>query len=133
LSSTVILLATYVLVGVTVIAVGGPNKVDEFSDNPGILGAIADDVLGPLAFTVTLSIIVSGLASAQTTIIPSSRTSLSMAHAGALPRAFARIHPRFRTPGFWTIAVGIVATAWYVGGSIASQSFLTTRLARYPS
>jgi amino acid transporter len=128
LSSTVILLATYVLVGVTVIAVGGPNKVDEFSDNPGILGAIADDVLGPLAFTVTLSIIVSGLASAQTTIIPSSRTSLSMAHAGALPRAFARIHPRFRTPGFWTIAVGIVATAWYVGGSIASQSFLTDSL-----
>jgi amino acid transporter len=51
-----------------------------------------------------------------------------MAHAGALPRAFARIHPRFRTPGFSTIAVGIVATAWYVGGSIASQSFLTDSL-----
>jgi amino acid transporter len=128
LSSTVILLATYMLVGVTVIAVGGPNKVDEFSDNPGVLGAIADDVLGPLAFTVTLSIIVSGLASAQTTIIPSSRTSLSMAHAGALPRAFARIHPRYRTPGFSTIAVGIIATAWYIGGSIASQSFLTDSL-----
>jgi amino acid transporter len=128
ISSTVILLGTYVLVGITVIAVGGPDKVDNFSDNPGILGAIADDVLGPLAFVVTLAIIVSGLASAQTTIIPSSRTSLSMAHAGALPRAFARIHPRFLTPSFSTIVVGIIATAWYVGGSIASQSFLTDSL-----
>jgi amino acid transporter len=128
ISSTVILLGTYVLVGITVIAVGGPDKVDNFGDNPGILGAIADDVLGPLAFVVTLSIIVSGLASAQTTIIPSSRTSLSMAHAGALPKAFARVDPRFRTPGFSTIAVGIIATAWYVGGSIVSESFLTDSL-----
>jgi amino acid transporter len=128
LSSTVILLVTYVFVGVTVLAVGGPNEVDNFSNNPGVLGAIADHVLGPLAFVVTLAIIVSGLASAQTTIIPSSRTSLSMAHAGALPRAFARIHPSFRTPGFSTIAVGIIATAWYIGGSIASESFLTDSL-----
>jgi amino acid transporter len=98
ISSTVILLGTYVLVGMTLIAVGGTDKVDNFADNPGILGSIADDVLGPLAFLVTIAIIVSGLASAQTTIIPSSRTSLSMAHAGALPKAFSHIHPRFRTP-----------------------------------
>ena len=128
LSSTVILLATYVLVGITVLAVGGVDKVDNFADNPGILGNIAGTVLGPLAFIVTLSIIVSGLASAQTTIIPSSRTSLSMAHAGALPKAFARVNPRFKTPEFSTIVVGVIATAWYVGGSIASQNFLSDSL-----
>jgi amino acid transporter len=128
LTSTVILLGTYVLVGMTVIAVGGVDKVDNFADNPGILGNIAGTVLGPLAFIVTLSIIISGLASAQTTIIPSSRTSLSMAHAGALPRAFAHIHPRFSTPEISTIVVGVIATAWYVGGSIASQNFLSDSL-----
>ncbi len=116
------------LVGITVIAVGGVDRVDNFADNPGILGNIASTVLGPLAFIVTLSIIVSGLASAQTTIIPSSRTSLSMAHAGALPKAFAHIHPRFKTPEISTIVVGVIATAWYVGGSIASQNFLSDSL-----
>lgn len=128
LASTVILLATYVLVGLTVIAVAGAKEVKQFGDNPGILGSIAHDVLGPFAFIVTLAIIVSGLASAQTTIIPSSRTSLSMAHSGALPRKFANVHPRFKTPDFSTIVVGIVATGWYVGGSIASASFLADSL-----
>jgi amino acid transporter len=128
IASTLILLATYVLVGMTVIAVAGAKEVKQFGDNPGILGSIAHDVLGPFAFIVTLAIIVSGLASAQTTIIPSSRTSLSMAHSGALPRKFANIHPRFKTPDFSTIVVGIIATAWYVGGSIASASFLADSL-----
>jgi len=128
LASTVILLATYVLVGMTVLMVGGVDRVDNFADNPGILGSIADTVLGPLAFVVTMAIIVSGLASAQTTIIPSSRTSLSMAHAGALPKAFAHIHPKFKTPEISTIVVGVIATAWYVGGSIASQNFLSDSL-----
>jgi len=128
LTSTVILLGTYVLVGITVLAVGGVHEVKQFSDNPGILGAIANTVLGPLAFIVTLAIITSGLASAQTTIIPSSRTSLSMGHAGALPAAFARIHPKYKTPALSTIVVGIIATAWYVLGSLISENFLNDSL-----
>jgi amino acid transporter len=128
LTSTVILLATYVLVGITVLSVGGTHEVAKFSNNPGILGAIADDVLGPLAFVVTLAIITSGLASAQTTIIPSSRTSLSMGHAGALPGAFATVHPRFKTPAVSTIVVGVIATAWYVVGSLVSEDFLNDSL-----
>jgi amino acid transporter len=41
---------------------------------------------------------------------------------------FARVHPRFRTPDVSTITVGIVATLWYVGGSIASSNFLADSL-----
>jgi amino acid transporter len=54
LASTVILLATYMLVGIAVIAVAGTKEVKGFGDNPGILGSIAHDVLGPFAFLVTL-------------------------------------------------------------------------------
>jgi amino acid transporter len=85
---------------------------------------VADDVLGPLSFLVALAIITSGIASTQTTILPASRTSLSMAAQGAFPRIFARIHPRFLTPDFSTIVIGVVATAWYVGASIVSDNFL---------
>jgi amino acid transporter len=71
-----------------------------------------------------LAIITSGLASTQTTILPASRTSLSMATQGAFPRVFARIHPRFLTPDFSTIVIGVVATTWYLGAAIVSDNFL---------
>jgi amino acid transporter len=122
--STVILLATYIGVAVTMIAVAGLEKVERFADDPGLFGAVADDVLGPFAFLLVLAIVTSGLASTQTTILPASRTSLSMATAGAFPKAFARIHPKFETPDFSTIVIGVVATVWYVGASIVSENFL---------
>jgi amino acid transporter len=124
LTSTVILLVTYVAVAVALIAVAGLDKIDRFDDNAGVLGSVAKDVLGPLSFLVVVAVIVSGISSAQTTILPGSRTSLSMAVSGALPRAFARIHPRFLTPDVGTIVVGVAATIWYVGASIVSENFL---------
>ena len=73
---------------------------------------------------LVVAVIVSGISSAQTTILPGSRTSLSMAAAGALPKAFARIHPRYLTPAFGTIVVGALATLWYVPGRLISENFL---------
>ena len=81
-------------------------------------------MLGPLAFLVVLAVITSGIASTQTTILPASRTSLSMAAAGALPEELRRIHPRFLTPDFGTIVIGVIATVWYVGASLVSDNFL---------
>jgi amino acid transporter len=125
LASTVILLATYVLVAVALIAYAGLGKVENFDDDAGVLGAVSGDVLGSdLGKLVVIAVIVSGISSAQTTILPGSRTSLSMAVAGALPRKFASIHPRFLTPAFGTIVVGGLATAWYVPGKLISENFL---------
>jgi amino acid transporter len=98
--SVVVLLATYVGVAIVVLGIAGVDKLQRFDDNSNILGNIADDVLGPLSFLVALAIITSGIASTRTTILPASRTSLSMATQGAFPRIFARIHPRFLTPDF---------------------------------
>ena len=122
--STVILLGTYVLVAVATIAYVGLGRIAAFDDDAGVLGAVADGVLGSLGFLVVLAVITSGLSSAQTTILPSSRTTLSMARAGAMPRALGAVHPRFLTPHVSTIAIGVLAVAWYVVASLISDNFL---------
>ena len=106
------------------IAVSGLALIEEYDDDAGLFGAAADLVLGPLAFLLVLSIITSGIASTQTTILPASRTSLSMAVAGAFPKAFARIDARHETPAFGTWTIGIASILWYVGASLVSDNFL---------
>jgi amino acid transporter len=122
--SVLILLATYVGVAMVLIAVAGLKKVERFDDSVNVLGAVAKDVLGPLAFLIVVAVIISGIASTQTTILPASRTSLSMAVHGAFPGVFARIHPRFLTPDVGTITIGVIAVLWYVGASLVSDNFL---------
>ena len=112
--STVILLVTYVITTVAVVAYAGLDRVAEFEDDAGIFGALATDVLGSgLDKLVVIAVILSALASTQTTILPASRTTLSMARQGAFPEAFGRVHPRYLTPHVSTIAIGIIASVWF--------------------
>ena len=122
--STVILVVTYLGVGIVTIAAGGVGFVTDFDDDDALFGAIGDIVLGPLSFILLLSIITSGIASTQTTILPASRVSLSMASVGAFPKAFAKVDPRYGTPAFSTWFIGGVAILWYVGASTVSDNFL---------
>lgn len=122
--STIVLLVTYLGVGVVTIAAGGVDFVTGYADDDALFGAIGDLVLGPLSFVLLLSIITSGVASTQTTILPASRVSLSMASAGAFPAAFARVDPRYGTPAFATWFIGSAAILWYVGASAISDNFL---------
>ena len=71
-----------------------------------------------------LAVLTSALASTQTTILPASRTSLSMARQAALPKAFGEVSPRWFTPVFSTVAVGLLAIAWYVPLNLLAQGTL---------
>jgi amino acid transporter len=125
LISTVILLVTYVGVATAVLAWKGLGGAAAFDDDEGILAAYAQGVLGDdLGKIVLFAIVVSALASTQTTILPAARTSLSMARHEALPNAFGEVSPRFLTPVFSTVAVGVLAVAWYVPGKLISENFL---------
>jgi amino acid transporter len=123
--STVILLVTYLGVTTAVIAYAGLETLAEYDDDDAIFAALGADVLGsPWDKLVILAILTSAIASTQTTIIPSSRTSFSMARQGALPRLFAAIHPRFHTPWFSTSVIAGLAILWYVPVNALSENFL---------
>jgi amino acid transporter len=125
MASTVILLGTYVLVAIAIIAYVGLERVEVFDDNARILAIAGNAALGSdLGKLLIVAVIISGISSAQTTILPGSRTSLSMAAAGAFPKPFASIHPRYLTPAFGTIVVGGLAVLWYVPGRLISENFL---------
>ena len=112
--STVILLVTYVVTTVAVVSFAGLDRIAEFEDDAGIFGALATDVLGsPLDKLVVIAVVLSALSSTQTTILPASRTTLSMARQGAFPEAFGRVHPRFLTPHVSTITIGVIASVWF--------------------
>ena len=67
-----------------------------------------------LARLLILMVLSSAAASTQTTILPTARTTLSMAAYKALPRAFAKMHPRYLTPTVSTIVMGAISIALYI-------------------
>jgi amino acid transporter len=114
--STVILLVTYVAVAVAVVSFAGTTWLTDNADSEeAIFADLADLVMGPWGWVVLASVATSAIASTQTTIIPASRTGLSMARRHALPAAMGRIHPQHRTPDVSTWTVAAIAIVWYVG------------------
>ncbi|EGX57643.1 putative amino acid transporter [Streptomyces zinciresistens K42] len=113
--STVILLVTYVSVAIAVVAYAGPAFLaDNADEEEFIFALLAGKAMGSWDWVVLLAVSTSGLASTQTTIIPASRTALSMARRQALPSPFGHISPRFRTPDVSTWWVAAIAIAWYL-------------------
>jgi amino acid transporter len=68
-----------------------------------------------------LMVLSSAAASTQTTILPTARTTLSMAAYKALPGSFARTHPRYLTPTVSTVAMGAISVALYVAMNFMSS------------
>lgn len=121
LISTVILMLTYVAVTVAAIAYAG---LDALTDSEDIFYTVKDALFGPWAWLLVLAVMISAISSTQTTILPTARGTLSMAVYRALPKRFGQVHPRFRTPGFSTLVMGVVATVFYVGMTFVSENFL---------
>jgi amino acid transporter len=126
--STLILLAIYVIVAVAAQAVHGDEFLRHNKDD--VLSALGSDVFGsPLDKLLIIAVLTSAAASTQTTILPTARTSLSMGAVRALPRIFARVHPRFQTPDFSTILMGVLSVVWYVGLTFISEDILGDSIA----
>ncbi|MFE6750654.1 APC family permease [Kitasatospora purpeofusca] len=127
--STLVLLGTYLFTAFAAIAFAGTGDSGTGlgnADNAGdILAALAPPVLGTaLSKVMQLAVCVSAVSALLTCLVGSSRGTLSMAAHGALPRAFARIHPRHRTPGFGTVFLGTAAAGLLVLLTLVSERFL---------
>jgi amino acid transporter len=127
--STVILLATYLLVAVAVqsyagfetdgIGLGNEENIDD------VLTVLGDPVMGAtMASLLLLTVAISAASSTQTTILPTARGTLAMAVYGAIPKKFAEVHPRYHTPSFSTLVVGATAIFFYLVLSFVSQNTL---------
>jgi amino acid transporter len=137
--STVILLLTYALVSVATIAFAGVGtsgiglgNVDNADD---VFAAMGHEVFGGgavgwvMVHLLAICVLTSASASTQTTILPTARTSLSMAAYGAAPKRFARIHPRYLTPTDSTLWMGGVSIVFYVGLTLTSENILADTIA----
>jgi amino acid transporter len=136
--STVLLLATYILVAMAAQSFAGVGDkgigLGNGDNSNDVLSVLGHAVFGSSwvgsVFTHLLLVMVlsSAAASTQTTILPTARSSLAMAVYQALPSAFARIHPRYLTPTVSTVVMGSASAVIYVAlnymssGSVISDS-----------
>jgi amino acid transporter len=122
--STLLLLITYAIVIVAVVAFAGTGTKGIGLQNPSntsdVLSVLGGAIFGGGGFgtfltrLLILMVLSSAAASTQTTILPTARTTLSMAAYKALPDSFSKIHPRYLTPTVSTIVMGAVSIALYV-------------------
>jgi amino acid transporter len=126
--STVILLGIYLIVAVAAQAYAGVDEL--IANQEDVLSALGTEVFGtPLDKILIIAVLTSAAASTQTTILPTARTTLSMARAQAMPKSLGKVHPRYLTPHVSTILMGAASILWYVGLTLVSEDILFDSLA----
>jgi len=126
--STLILLGIYIVVAVAAQAYDGVKGLT--TEPEDVLSHLGAEVFGsPLDKILIIAVLTSAAASTQTTILPTARTTLSMARAHAMPGSLGKVHPRFLTPHVSTILMGALSIVWYVGLTLVSEDILFDSLA----
>ena len=138
-TATLVLLVVYVLVTTATQAYGGIGtkgiglgNPDNANDVFSVLGKAVFGTSAVGSFAVHLLILMvlsSAAASTLTTILPTARTTLSMAAHKAIPTKFASVSTRFMTPTWSTIGMGIASIVFYVGLTAISGNVLADSIA----
>jgi amino acid transporter len=128
LLTTVVILSSYLLVaiaamwfagiGETGVGLGNPNTADN------VFAALAEPVMGGFGTLLFLAVLASSAASLQTTFLSPARTLLAMGTYKAVPSRFSRVHPRFQTPTFATLAAGVGTIVFYTVMTLVSENVL---------
>jgi amino acid transporter len=134
ITSTVVLLVTYVLVTVAAEAFAGTGDKGIGLGNPDnsgdVLSVLGNNVFGAHGFNhvfaklLVLMVLSSAAASTLTTILPTARTTLAIAAYRSIPNRFARIHKRYLTPTWSTVGMALASIGFYVLLTLVSQNVL---------
>jgi amino acid transporter len=129
--STLILVVTYGIAifgaqsfaGIGSKGIGLQNSANQ-SDVLSVLGhaVFGAGAVGNVFYRLLLIMVLSSAAaSTQTTILPTARTTLSMATYRALPASFAKMHRKHLTPTVSTLAMGGISIVLYAVFNYASK------------
>ncbi|MEU7065296.1 APC family permease [Streptomyces sp. NPDC046161] len=130
LIAMVVLVGSYLATGIAAQMAVGSGTSGLGLGNPetsgNVFAALAGPVMGPLlGILLFVAVLASAAASLQTTFIPVARTVLAMSTYEALPASYAKVHPRFKTPGRATVTAGVATGVFYTVMSLVSENVLT--------
>lgn len=124
----VILVVLYVSTAAATVAYAGLGTGPTGLNNPtiaeNVFAALAHPVMGPAAILLSLAILVSAMASINSTAISPARTLLAMSHYGALPASMKKIHPKYKSPYVALLWSSIVASVFYAIMRFLSEDVL---------
>src|SRR5271154_1331655 len=127
--STILLVLIYVVVSAAAQSFHGVGFLSNEANQEDILKALGTGVLGePLNKLLIIAVLTSASASTQTTILPTARTTLSMAHWKAVTALLGRVHKRYLTPTVSTLGFGLLAIAITITLLLLSESVLSDSL-----
>jgi amino acid transporter len=132
--STILLVLIYVVVTAAAQSFHGVGFLTNEANREDVLNALGKPVFGGggggwvLSHLLIICVLTSASASTQTTILPTARTTLSMAHWKAVSSLLARIHKRYLTPTVSTLGFGALSIAVTVALLLVSASVLADSL-----
>ena len=123
--STILLVIIYLIVSAGAQSYHGTEFLANEENASDVLNALGKGVLGAVGVKfLIVAVLTSASASTQTTILPTARTTLSMAFWKAIPEAFGKVHPRFLTPTLSTWGFGLISIAIAVPLILISETVL---------
>lgn len=126
--TVLIIIVLYILTAVAVVAWAGIGTDGLGAGNPAnqqsIFASLSAPILGNASVLIYVAVLSSSFASLQSTMVGPARTLLAMGYYQALPPAFAKVSPRFRTPSTATAVSAIAAGVFYAVTRILSENAL---------
>jgi amino acid transporter len=123
--STLLLVAIYLFVSAGAQAYHGTAFIANEENTKDVLNALGKGVLGSVGVKfLIVAVLTSAAASTQTTILPTARTTLSMAVWKSLPAVIGRVHSRYLTPTVSTWGFGLISIAVAVPLILISHTVL---------